>query len=420
MFNHHGRIRAVQGKCAFQGEKSKQPVYPAGVSLFWSSASSRFYNSKIVDTLKTQYNVQIVRAAMTAWSGWSDGYTTNPSKFMTHAETIIEAAIAAQIYVIVDWHCEGDNSSYVEQAKDFFGKIAQKYGSKNSNIIYEIWNEPTQQKWSEKIRPYCVQVVQEIRKFDPLNLILCGTETWSQRVQDAAKDPIQDVNLGYVLHFYSNLHGPWLYNGKQSLNVPVFVTEWGTPGDHANTRGFVQWLEENKIPHCSWAWNNKNENLSYLTPTCQKFSGPYDSASDLTVTGKILTKIIQEWSGNRVAPLSIVILLSNLRSKSANCKVENRNLSLNGPKEWASYALEIIPQNYTIRCSVRNPHDTLAAKFRLDYDAGKTILATVDVPPAFNDTVILRDISIPNPKINLGIFCISGNRLEFSKIELIR
>lgn len=431
LFNIHGRMRAVQGKCAFEGEKSKAPVYPAGVSLFWSSASSNFYNSKLTQALNTQYNIQVIRVAMTAWSGWSDGYTTNPSKYMVHAETMIKSAIEAQIYVIVDWHCEGDNSSYVQQAKDFFGKIAQKYGATNSNIIYEIWNEPTQQKWDDKIRPYCIEVIKEIRKFDPSNLILCGTETWSQRVQDAAKNPIQDNNVGYVLHFYSNLHGPWLYNGKQSLNIPIFVSEWGTPGNHQNTTGFVQWLETNKIPHCSWAWNNKNEALSYLQPQCQNFTGPY-KPSDLTDTGKILTKIIQEWKGNTLGSVQeqssqssqksndkIVIDINKIRSNSnTGFRKNTDSIFFSDTKSWVTYAVELPHSgSYKIRCFVKNTQASLA-KIRFDYDSGKNTLVVFDVEPSCDKELISNIISIPIQKLNLGINCTFGKGIQINSIQI--
>ena len=82
------------------------------------------------------------------------------------------------LYCIIDWHCEGDNSMYVEQSKKFFGNMAKRYVG-IPNIIFEIWNEPTKQSWEQFIRPYCVQVINEIRKYDPEVLILCGTENWS-------------------------------------------------------------------------------------------------------------------------------------------------------------------------------------------------------------------------------------------------
>jgi hypothetical protein len=197
-------------------------------------------------------------------------------------------------------------------------------------------------------------------------------------------------------------------------------------------------MHENKIPHCSWSWNNKNEPLSYLIPGCQKFSGPYNTTTDLTVTGKLLSKIVQEWSGNQIpvmppptpppptppppTPLtSQDIKLSEIKSKSANAKFDSTKgvLCLHGAKAWASYSLDLSTPSTTIHCSVRNPHATRSGKFRIDYEAGKKILGVLEVPPAFHDTITLTNIVIPTHKINLGIFCIdAGSYLEFSRIRI--
>ena len=237
--DYHGRMQTVPGKNFFVGKKSKEIVYPSGPSLFWSSASSSYYNSEMVTNVKKQFNVGIIRIAMTSWSGWSDGYIQNTDKYKNQAITVADACIKEGIYCILDWHCEGDNSGYVEQAKQFFGEMARKYRGV-PNVIFEIWNEPTNQTWDNSIKPYCVKVIDEIRKYDKEVLILCGTQTWSQKVEDASKNPINDTNVAYVLHFYSNLHGPWLYKNKATLGVPIFVSEWGTPGEHQNTYGFLE------------------------------------------------------------------------------------------------------------------------------------------------------------------------------------
>lgn len=295
---YHGRLQAANdGTSHFIGSKSGEVVYPAGVGLFWSSAGGDYYNRETVKNLKKQYNVQIIRCAMTAWSPWSDGYTTNPTHYEAQVHEVVEAAIAEGIYVIIDWHCEGNNLQYLDQEKAFFGKMAKKYGDK-PNVIYEIWNEPTNQNWSKLLKPFHEAVIAEIRKYDPDNLVLCSAETWSQKLEQVAENPIKDGNVGYVLHFYSRWHSGKYYNGKESLKIPIFVSEWGIPGYHKETAGFVKWMEENKIPNCSWAINNKDESISYFMPNNSNVTGPW-SDSDLRESGKILSKLTLEWPGNK-------------------------------------------------------------------------------------------------------------------------
>jgi endoglucanase len=429
---YHGRIRTVPGKSHFIGEKSREIIYPAGTSLFWSSAASKFFNANAVSSLKKQFNAQIVRAAMTAWSTWSDGYTTNPSKYIAHVVPVIEAAIKEGMYVIIDWHCEGDNSSYVEQAKTFFRDMAQRYGG-HPNIIYEIWNEPTRQSWEQFIRPYCVKVIEEIRKWDSKNLILCGTETWSQKVEDAAKNPIPDPNVAYVLHFYSNLHGPWLYQNKARLGVPVFVSEWGTPGQHANTAGFVKWLEDNKVPHVSWALNNKAEALSYLEPNCSDVNGPWDE-KELTPTGEIFLDILSKWPGNRlssgssvkppapnpspsipsVTPVptpnpsgSLRFEAESFKNSSPGLKIEKAvSVMFDKDKTWAVWEAEI-KQAGTYIASYK----ILSKKsgtLRLDYNAGKDVLGTMNLSPSNDWQTVQHRVQLTPGKYRFGSNALKG------------
>jgi endoglucanase len=465
LVDYHGHLQTVQGKNYFIGKKSGEIVYPAGISLFWSSASSRYYNAQMVSNAKKQFNLGIIRIAMTAWSEWSDGYVQNPAKYVAHVLPVADSCIKEGIYCIIDWHCEGDNSPYVNQAKTFFADMAKRY-SGVPNIIYEIWNEPKQQNWNQVIRPYCVQVIEEIRKYDKQALILCGTETWSQKVEDAAKNPIQDPNVAYVLHFYSNLHGPWLYRNKASLGVPVFVSEWGTPGEHANTKGFLDWLETNKVPHCSWALNNKAEPLSYIQSTSTDFTGPWDEKTELTDTGRIFLDVLKNWKGNKIPassnPASSNPASSNPASSnpaSSNpapsnpvrpptpsptiqIQVEAEKFSKSSPevktqttedvggglnvgwitnRSWMTYVIRVLAGKYKVEYRVSSP---TGGQLRIDTNAGRTIFGVLDIPitggwqkwvTISHEITVSRDIS------GFGIFALKGgwniNWIRFTKID---
>lgn len=417
----HGRLRTVPGKSTFIGEKSQQTLAPAGVSLFWSSAAERYYNRDAVRHLRDQFNAQIVRAAMTAWSSWSTGYIQDPARYKQHAITIADAAIEFGIYAIIDWHCEGDNSGYVEQAKTFFSEMAQKY--KNyPNIIYEIWNEPKDQTWNDKIRPYCVEVVRAIREHDPLNLILCGTQTWSQKVEDAAKNPIPDPNLAYVLHFYSNLHGPWLYQNKHKLGVPVFVSEWGTPGEHANTKGFVDWLQKESVPHCSWAANNKNEPLSYFVPGSTNFRGPWNLQTELTPTGKIFLELLKNWKPTLPPALPPAPtpnqLLDQVEAESYKSCSPGITAIVQFTKRrlWTTYDVSL-PKTQTYRFQFR-VRSSRGSSFRLDMNAGKTILATLQIPQSSEWVNVECSVALNASTIRLGIFSLDDQSWELDSFRV--
>jgi len=77
----------------------------AGNSLFWSNTgfgAERFYNADVVSWLQEDWNATIVRAAM----GVDEfgGYLSDPQGNMNRVTTVVDAAIANDMYVIIDWH----------------------------------------------------------------------------------------------------------------------------------------------------------------------------------------------------------------------------------------------------------------------------------------------------------------------------
>jgi endoglucanase len=241
----------------------------AGMSLFWSQWIGKYYNYDCVKWLKDDWNCSVVRAAMGVGHG---GYATQPEVELEKISAVIDAAIKLGIYVVVDFH-EHKAENYTAEAKAFFTHIAQKYGN-TPNIIYEIYNEPLAVSWSEVIKPYAEVVIAEIRKYDPDNIIVCGTPNWSQKVDDAAKDPIAGGNIAYALHFYSGTHKEWLMKiGDEAISkgICLFVTEYGTteangdgPVFEAETQKWYEWMNNYKISHCNWSVADKNESSAAL------------------------------------------------------------------------------------------------------------------------------------------------------------
>ena len=271
----------------------------AGNSFFWSNdnwGGERYYTPEVVAWLKDDWNTTIVRAAM----GVEDpgGYLDNQIENKNRVKTIIDAAIELGIYVIIDWHSH-HAEEYVEEAATFFTEMATLYGSYD-NIIYEIYNEPLDISWSNQIKPYALNVIEAIRKIDPDNLIIVGTPEWSQRVDLAAADPIEQFsNIAYTLHFYTVYHHQWLRDRAQAAidsGIALFVTEWGSIGYSivdTEAQDWMAWCFLNKISHCNWAVNDKEEEWSILIPNSSTLGGWTEE--DLTEAGKLAKNIISTW-----------------------------------------------------------------------------------------------------------------------------
>ncbi len=294
----------VSGNSVLYGGEAKSL---AGYSLFWSNTGwggDKFYNAEVVRAVKEELGSSIIRAAM----GVDEvgGYLQDASN-KDRLETVVDAAIANDMYVIIDWHTH-HAEDYKDEAIAFFTEMANKYGEYN-NVIYEIYNEPLQISWSNVVKPYAIDVIDAIREIDPDNLIIVGTPTWSQDVDVASQDPITGYdNIAYTLHFYAATHKQELRDKAATAmanGIAIFSTEWGTVEasgagavDETETRAWMDFFEENGISHLNWALNDKDEGSALLNPGASATGGW--NQSDFTASGLLVTDIVNLWNDNVV------------------------------------------------------------------------------------------------------------------------
>ncbi len=316
----------VQGNKILMGDT---PAKFAGVSLFWSNTGwggSEYYNANLVSWVKKDWNAKLVRAAMGVEQ--PGGFLQDPEANKARVKSVVDAAIANNMYVIIDWHTHHaeDNKA---AAISFFQEMAKTYGT-HPNVIYEVYNEPeapdNANYWSSVIKPYATEVIDAIRAIDPDNLITVGTRVWSQRVDEAARDPIAGRgNISYTLHFYVGAHGQSLRDtAQQALNMgaPLFVTEWGiwppswgflpprpdnqyidqlTSAELAEVNAWKDFMVRNGIPNAGWAVAHKAEPSSYLYEGASPQGGWSDN--QLTGPGKVVRDMVREINGGLVEPV---------------------------------------------------------------------------------------------------------------------
>lgn len=299
---------ATHGALSVKGNQivnaSGKPAAFAGPSLFWSNTgwgADRYYNADVVAYVQKDWNATIIRAAIGADK--NGGYAADPEGNFAKAERVIDAAIAQGMYVIVDWHSHNAEKDPA-LAVSFFEKIANKYG-KTPNVIYEIYNEPLQNvDWSKQIKPYAEQVIKKIRAIDPDNLIIVGTQTWSQDVDKAAADPIKGFsNIAYTLHFYAGSHKQELRDKAQKAldsGIALMITEWGTVNangdggvDKKESDLWIAFAKKNNLSMCNWALNDKNEGASQLKNGTAPDGKWLDSV--LTQNGLYVKDMVRNW-----------------------------------------------------------------------------------------------------------------------------
>jgi len=247
------------------GETGTQ-VSLGGMSMFWSGWASKYYTAATVDYLVDNFKVSVIRAAYGCPAG------SGPQGDIADIQAVVNQCIARGIYVIIDWHIEGDNTPYEAQEISFFESMVQQYGN-NNNVLYELWNEPTSSSAST-IQGVCQRVANAIRAKETQlgyshKLVICGSNTWSQYPNSYT---INDPNAAYTFHGYFDnepSHLTQLYNNAQAamnMGNAVFVTEYGANFcSTSNTESAIQWCQNNKISMCAWSVNDKVEAWSIFT-----------------------------------------------------------------------------------------------------------------------------------------------------------
>lgn len=262
----HGQL-SVQGTQLV--DKNNNPIVLRGMSFGWHSMWPRFYNEKTVNWLKKDFNCNIVRAAMGIELG-NKSYIEDAQFSKEKIEAVVKGAIKSDIYVIIDWHSHNVN---LNEAKVFFAEMSKKY-AQYPNIIYEVFNEPDYESWTE-VKSYAEEIIKVIRENDPNNVILVGCPHWDQDIDLPAADPIIGYNnIMYTMHFYAATHGKELRDRTDAAiksGLPVFVSE--SAGMEASGDGplnfqawqeYIDWMEARKISWITWSISDKDETCSIL------------------------------------------------------------------------------------------------------------------------------------------------------------
>ena len=248
-----------------------------GVSYGWHNLWPRFYNKQSVKWLKKDWKCTVLRAAM--GTVIEDNYIENPEFALKCMNKVIKAAIKNDLYIIIDWHTYYPQK---KEAKAFFSMMAQKYG-KYPHIIYEIYNEPMEDSW-ESVKEYATDIISEIRKYDPDNIILVGSPHWDQDLHLVAESPLEGFNnIMYTLHFYAATHKQELRDRAEAAwekGIPIFVSECAGmectgdgPLDIPEWTRWGEWLESKKISWGNWSISDKNETCSMILPRANKNGG---------------------------------------------------------------------------------------------------------------------------------------------------
>ncbi|MBR4559350.1 MAG: cellulase family glycosylhydrolase [Fibrobacter sp.] len=271
--SHFGKLVACGSDICGEKTGTSTPIQLKGPSLFWSTGSpAALFNPITVDWFTANFNIGVIRAPMaikyydancsdplakeglTSY-GYLSGGKGDKENTKALIKSIVDAAIANDIYVIVDWHshCAEKETS---EAANFFKEMATEYKDV-PNLIWEIYNEPVGASAST-INDYAKTVTAAIRGTGNENLVIVGTNFYSSKPNEQASQGLHNTykNVGYSLHFYAAANHN-SYQSNKASGAPTFVTEWGATGADgdggvSDASGWRSWMDQNKVSGCMW------------------------------------------------------------------------------------------------------------------------------------------------------------------------
>ncbi|HOG69451.1 MAG TPA: glycoside hydrolase family 5 protein, partial [Fibrobacteraceae bacterium] len=249
--SHFGKIISCGGNLCGEKTGTSVPIQLKGPSLYWSTGDPAvLFHPATVDWFVNNFEIGVIRAPMaikyykensepiSASDGntgvTSYGYLSTPAGYNEKVnqkkliKDVVDAAIANDIYVIVDWHSH-NASRETNEAVTFFKDMATEYKDV-PNLIWEIYNEPVSDD-AGAINNYAKSVVAAIRNAGNNNLVVVGTPFYSSQPNQQVSQGLHNTysNIAYTLHFYAAAnHDGYKSNGSSAMSsAPIFITEWG-------------------------------------------------------------------------------------------------------------------------------------------------------------------------------------------------
>ncbi len=262
-------------------DKDGRNVVLKGVSTHGLTWYPDFVSEEKFQYLSTDWDCNFIRLAAYS-SEYVNGYKEETLNLVKKG---VDAAIASDMYVLVDWHVlsEQDPNVYLDQAKEFFEIITSAY-PECPNIIYEICNEPNGETTWTDVTKFADQVIPVVRANSPSSVILVGTPVFDRSLTPAMRSPLDFENVMYVLHFYTATHKDDLFAELEAAidgGLPVFISECGLSEasgdgkpDYVSASRWFSYLREHDISFAVWSFSNKDE-LSAL------IKADYDPATPL-------------------------------------------------------------------------------------------------------------------------------------------
>ncbi|HEV8547420.1 MAG TPA: cellulase family glycosylhydrolase, partial [Polyangiaceae bacterium] len=128
-----------------------------------------------------------------------DPYVPDSDYYERLLRPAVDHAREKGLYAIIDWHYTDGTDAHTTSTDAFWAEMAPHF-ARDSNVIFELFNEPTDGGSWFTVKANMQLWYDTVRKHAPENLVLVGTANFDQLPADAAIDPVEGTNIAYVAH----------------------------------------------------------------------------------------------------------------------------------------------------------------------------------------------------------------------------
>jgi aryl-phospho-beta-D-glucosidase BglC (GH1 family) len=159
----------------------------------------------------------------------NEPYTVNAT-FLERIKTVVDLAKKENLLVVINMHHhdaifvnpDAQKAKFISQ----WNQIATFFKDYDSNLLFEVMNEPNTNLTPEKWNTFFADALKEIRKTNPTRGVLMGTAKWGGLGGVSSLKIPADNNLILTIHYYDPFNfthqgAEWVENSK-----PWLGTKW--------------------------------------------------------------------------------------------------------------------------------------------------------------------------------------------------
>ena len=275
-------------------------------------------NSKTFQSMQSE-GMNVIRINMSQWIEQADDSTTGTGQYLTRLDTAIANANQAGLYVVLDFHSDGQSGAVApytdgmlhKTSEAWWVKVATRYKG-NGMVLFDLVNEPKYPNWQEWEHGDgndivgLLDVTQAIRKAGVNNIVVLepGQAAGSQlsgwqgfTVSDIAdkniivsKHDYSEVPTGYFnsnpTQFWEKDWGPFLnvrplFYGEWALlphpNYPVFCKGTNSSNADAVVNAFLNYMQAIGASWTAWSYTPTHmiDSWANLQPTTMQTGAPW-------------------------------------------------------------------------------------------------------------------------------------------------